>query len=772
MLSRPLISPFSRLVSTALPVLLGVALAMAGCVGEGDAGVSISVLSSPHDRVSGGDVRLAVTIPEGMEPTRVEIVAGGREVTPAFSAEGPRRLEGVVRGLPEGRSSILVRAPSGTREVELVNHSRSGPMFSGPPQEPFVCSRPEDRRAARLGAPADEDCRMETRVDHLYRSTDTGTYEPLPPGPDRPADMARTVTSRGDTVDYIVRWERGTINRFIYSIAVLAPTPGRRGGPDLSAWNGRLLYHFQGGVGVGHYQGAPSRDHMLYEHGLSKGYAIAYSTGTKTGLHYDLEVGGETALMVKDRFVTAYDDPLYTVGLGGSGGAVQQYVYGQNHPSLLDAAIPQYSYPDMVTQTIHVGDCELLERYMDAQVRSDPESKWATWSNRTWLEGLNASDTLANPYRGGRPGLTECVNGWRGLSPLTLNPHYGDVPGMKRPVRDTVEWTHYADAVQVYGRAEDGYAARTWDNEGVQYGLQALRAGRISPTEFLNLNARVGSWKNEPQMVQEGRPFVEGAGEVDVHSARNMRLSREDAGRSPAPRAEADPGAIAAAYREGLVFRGDLEIPVIDWRPYLERALDMHNAHQSFAARRRMLDHDGDAGNQIIWFTDVRSGVPRHDQTPLALEVIDAWMANIRATPGRSVAENRPTRARDACFGASGELLYRGEDAWAGAVSHQNPSLSGSDGEAPTGTGPEGPCARRFPLYGTARTVAGGPITGDVFKCHRQPVSEAIEDGVYGSWAPTNEQVERLRSIFPEGVCDYERGDARRPEDLDGGPSG
>ena len=177
----------------------------------------------------------------------------------------------------------------------------------------------------------------------------------------------------------------------------------------------------------------------------------------------------------------------------------------------------------------------------------------------------------------------------------------------------------------------------------MQYGLQALRAGRISPTEFLNLNARVGSWKNEPQMVQEGRPFVEGAGEVDVHGARNMRLSREDAGRSLAPRAEADPGAIAAAYREGFVFRGDLEIPVIDWRPYLERGLDMHSAHQSFAARRRMLDHDGDAGNQVIWFTDVRSGAPRHDQTPLALEVIDAWMAPIRATPGRSVAESRPT---------------------------------------------------------------------------------------------------------------------------------
>jgi hypothetical protein len=41
--------------------------------------------------------------------------------------------------------------------------------------------------------------------------------------------------------------------------------------------------------------------------------------------------------------------PYYTVGVGGSGGAIQQYVFGQNHPGLLDAAIPQYSYSDMIT---------------------------------------------------------------------------------------------------------------------------------------------------------------------------------------------------------------------------------------------------------------------------------------------------------------------------------------------------------------------------------------------------------------------------------------
>jgi hypothetical protein len=32
----------------------------------------------------------------------------------------------------------------------------------------------------------------------------------------------------------------------------------------------------------------------------------------------------------------------------------------------------------------------------------------------------------------------------------------------------------------------------------------------------------------------------------------------------------------------------------------------MHHSHQSFATRKRMLNHDGDASNQVIWFTDAR----------------------------------------------------------------------------------------------------------------------------------------------------------------------
>ena len=76
-----------------------------------------------------------------------------------------------------------------------------------------------------------------------------------------------------------------------------------------------------------------------------------------------------------------------------------------------------------------------------------------------------------------------------------------------------------------------------------------------------------------------------------------------------------------AAYEKGLYFDGDIDIPIIDWRPYLEEVLDMHNSHQSFASRQRMLDHDGRASNQVIWFSE-----PGDDRTLEAFAVMDEWI--------------------------------------------------------------------------------------------------------------------------------------------------
>jgi Tannase-like family of unknown function (DUF6351) len=708
-----------------------------------DRDVDVSVLSSLADQVSGGDALIRVEA-RRRDLDDLRVLRNGVDVTAAFEREGDA-LVGLVDGLRLGSNRIGVRLRR--REVErerLVNHPIEGPIFSGPHQRPFVCKTIQ----AGLGEPLvdnqegdgfrvlgaggatvgwSRDCSARTVVDYLYRSTAGGALRALPAGP-LPADVATTTTIDGRTVPFIVRRERGTINRFIYSLAMLAdPAAGET---DTSRWNRRLVYFFDGGVAIGRNQGTPGGS-ALNPDLLGRGYAIAHSSGTRTSVHYNLELGGETALMTKERFVERYGVPRYTVGIGGSGGAIQQYVYGQNHPGLLDAAIPTHSYPDMVTQTIHVGDCELLEHYMDVTDAADP--KWREWENREWLEGLNASATFPNPFTG-RPGSTECINGWRGLTPLAMNPLFGSAGAgtdrMDPAVMAAVHWTHWEDLRNVYGVGPDGYARQTWDNVGVQYGLQALVDGRITMDEFLALNAQVGSWKDPGEMVQEGRPFLP-VGEFDPWSRRNMRLS-PDGGVTPAPRRSGSIAAMNAAYSRGLYFDGEIDIPIIDWRPYLEEQLDMHNSHQSFATRQRMLDADGRASNQVIWFS-----APGDDRTAEAFEVIDEWLLGGR----------RPARAVDRCFTAAGAEIGRGSGVWDGILDRR----------------PDGPCTRAFPLHSTSRIVAGGPLRGGVYKCALQPVRRAIARGVYGSVPVDAAAQARLEEIFPTGVCDYRKRDQGRP---------
>ena len=116
----------------------------------------------------------------------------------------------------------------------------TGPIFSGPQQQPFVCKtqtqaglgfpqvdnqagvgmRCSRRRAIRpprssAGARTAPSTRSWTSSTGQRRGSSAPTHGPLPP------DVATTTTLDGRTVPYVVRRERGTINRFIYAITIL-----------------------------------------------------------------------------------------------------------------------------------------------------------------------------------------------------------------------------------------------------------------------------------------------------------------------------------------------------------------------------------------------------------------------------------------------------------------------------------------------------------------------------------------------------------------------
>lgn len=756
--------------------------------------VRLRVLSSKPEYVSGGDARIEVRAAPGLRD-KLELWLNGARLD-ATLAETDAGLEGVISGLKVGANTLEVRHRSGNGQprdrLELTNYPITGPMFTGPQQTPFVCTtiqgavnrQPLVDSASAPGYPVRDaqgnllgysrNCSIDTFVSYQYRST-AGALKPLPGDGSRPADMSQATLADGRTVDFIVRREIGSINRFLYSIAMLAPMPAADNAAqsDTSLWNGKLLYWFQGGVAIGHSQGTVHGGSMNLDI-LKQGWAIVHSSGNNTGTHYNMNLAGETAMMTKERFIERYGAPVYTVGLGGSGGAIQQYMIAQNNPGVLDGLLPVQSYPDMVTQTIHVGDCELLEHYMDATDRTN--TKWQVTKNRTWLVGMNAEENpaggpntkvndalaplkLALGYSTAK-GSTECVPAWRGLTPLTLNPLYGQAPNQQlyEPQSDiaAIRWTHYDDLRNIYGVDATGAARVTWDNVGVQYGLKSLRAGHITMDEFVHLNWYVGGWKHPSDMVQEGFPFfgttqaeinkaLTVPGYFDPWSVRNMRLA--PSADAPAPRTAGDPAAMRAAYTSGHVFTGRLDVPAIDHRQYMERELDMHNSHQSFAVRKRVLQKMGHSDNLVVWFTDTTPGVPKASQSLQALAVMDQWLTNMRTNPAAGIAGNKPADALDACFDLQGQRMSAGASVWSGIL----------DGQ------PAGVCTQAFPLYGTSRTVAGAPLEGGIYRCALKPVEQAVADGTYGNSVPSVQQVEQLKRIFPQGVCDYAKPDQARP---------
>jgi len=709
------------------------------------------------------------------------------------------RIEAAVKLQKENTISIEVKGKKKSYITVQIDYEvgPGGPIFSGPQQYPFVCRTEQSNLGQPLvdnhegfGIPVSaeddsgdktatisgycKDCNTFSRVDYFYRSNVDGKFIFMEDPSSPPADMDQTTTSDGLTVDYIVRWERGTINRFIYSIAMLAPFDHDAKHHkkkkkkkdeidwDTTAWNGKLIYSFDGGVAIGHDQGKLKLGEALYDDALAMGYAVAYCTGNRTGVHYNLMLGGETAIMVKDHFVDRYGKPEYTVSIGGSGGAIQGYVYGQNHPGLLDATVTAYSYSDMVTQTIYVGDCSLLEYYFDVVAPGQGDFTFGGFpaylnpiTNRTWIEGMSANNDMSHPLWG-LGGNTECVNGWFGLTPLALNPLYTDVSSLNQFPDDVVlgvKWNHWNDLKNIYGVDENGYAPAPSDNVGVQYGLQALKNGNITIGQFLDINAKIGGWKQSDEMIPEGYPFslwneiqhlVDGPpnpADLDPWSIRNANIALNSLGVTP--RTEGNIGAMNAAYESGMVFTGEIDIPVIDFRHYLDPVLDMHHAQQSFATRQRMIDGQGHADNQLIWFAE-----PYYDMTAQAFAVLDEWLYNIKhKVHGKGVVANKPPTAVDLCVDVDGNIIGAGPDSWNGILNNELP----------------GPCTEAFPLYSTSRIVAGGNIKGDIFKCHLQTVEDAIENDVYYPIEINPATRVRLEQIFPDGVCDYTKGDVGRP---------
>ena len=172
-----------------------------------DLGVSrieINTLSVDADRVTGGDVLVQVRVPIGTPLASLKMRVDSRDVTSVFQSTAPNTFIGLVTGFSLGRNVLTVEAAARTTPVstlEITNYPITGPVISGPWQQPFICQTDafELPDGTKLGPPLDANCSARTVVQYVYQTRPAAepTFKPLPKNltaATLPADLAKTTT--------------------------------------------------------------------------------------------------------------------------------------------------------------------------------------------------------------------------------------------------------------------------------------------------------------------------------------------------------------------------------------------------------------------------------------------------------------------------------------------------------------------------------------------------------------------------------------------------
>jgi hypothetical protein len=633
------------------------AFVCAGFLAAAPPPLTVTVLSSRPDMVSGGDALLEV---KAAGVHNVQVKVNGVDAGKVFRDDETRgSLVGLIQGLKIGSNTVVVKAGSHTATLQLNNHAITGPIVSGEHLKPFVCNTEE----SGLGAPLDADCSAAKKIEYFYRSNETpaGSFKPLPSGA-RPADLAQASTNDGKTVPYIVRVESGTINRAIYRIAMLDDpahvsasswTPGE-------GWNHRIIYSFGGGCGANYTQGRSQATSVLVDPALSRGFAFITSTQNVLQQHCNDNLSGEALMMIKEHFIKHYGLPVWTMGIGGSGGSIQQLLIAQNFPGLLDGLLPSLTFPDSVSISPDVNECRLLIRYFQGDAKT-----W-TKEKETAVEGYSPG-TCSAWDRSFANTIVATNSKGCGIAPeLTYDP-------VKNP--KGARCTTWDTNASTYGRDSSGFTRIPLDNIGVQYGLKALNDGVITTQEFLDLNRHVGGFDHD------GNPRAE--------------------------RSVADLDAVRLAYVTGRLDSGAgglASVPILHYRSYNDAMGDIHDRVRDFVTRERLRKANGNADNEVLWVYPNGDRVLAAKVNAQAIDTMTHWLDAIVADKSNSsaaakVAHAKPRSAVDGCWAADGTRID----------------------EPATQDGP-GKCNQLYPAHLTPRLVAGTPLTDDVLKCQLKPI--------------------------------------------------
>ena len=585
---------------------------------------TIKVLSNREDLISGDDALVEILLPAGSDLSQLRIEREGRDIRSLFALRPNGRIMGLVDGLAIGTNTLRASMPSGSSSLTITNHPNGGPIFAGPQKLPWPCP---------AGA-TDAQCNRPVSYAFQYKSSNpaectraAGTptascflpYDPKNP----PASVPTTTTDQGKTVPYIVRVETGVQDRGQYQFAVLFD-PAKEWAPwaPQAGWNGKIVNFGGSGCGMHHGEsGAPGE--MMDDTALSRGYLTWSTALSHNTLNCNLVVQGESLMMAKERIVEQYGPIRFSIGRGSSGGSIKQHQAANAYPGIFDGLLPEASFPDTWSTMQEVSDCGLMLRYWTSPQSWAPGVAWTETQNAavaghpsmsvcaswvaTFLQTIQPRSAAADPTGGSQ----SCnVSASEAYDPET-NPG-----GVRCALQDYMPsilgFRPEASWNAIEKKLGRGFANRPLDNVGVQYGLAAFKAGTITTAQFLDLNAKIGSYDLD----------------LDWQPARVV----------------ADQTALDIAYRSGLINQAtQMTLPIIDLRLY--DPAEIHHTYRSFVMRARLERAHGHHDNQVIWMTTVRSD---------ALAAIDRWLAAIEAdtsdTPyAAKVVRNKPADVRDQC---------------------------------------------------------------------------------------------------------------------------
>ncbi|HEU4734615.1 MAG TPA: DUF6351 family protein, partial [Kofleriaceae bacterium] len=694
----------------------------------GHGGLEIRTLSNRADLISGGDALVEIVLPSHRSASRLHVALGARDVTSKFAVRASGRVIGLLDGLVEGRNQVTAELGGDDDDavtLTITNHRIGGSVISGPQVTPFVCATPLAQPAQGTTAATnasglstfaiDDQCDIASEAKLFYRTTAAGCslarpdpnppavppanacfkpYDPASP----PADLAMTTTDTGVTVPYIVRVERGTVNRGIYDIAVLFdPTKdpvstGWKPYAPQAGWNGKVLYSFGASSGQPRRQ-FRSEQNWNDDAALSRGFLVVINSMTDSLFNSNRVTMSETVMMMKEKIVDRFGEIRYTIGNGCSGGSINQLTTASVFPGLLDGIQPMCTYPDSETTGIEIIDCLLLVHFYNspdwqavtAGLSQDAINvKKAAINGHVDQTGCHAwFNSFANLGRPGNYIPVAVVNNTTGATAqIGASTNNCQLPAalVYDPVTNPngVRCTEADHAVAVLGKVPGTTHARgSIDNVGVQYGLKALQSGAITPEEFVTLNEKIGG-------VDFDENFV------------------------PA-RIEGDLEAIATVYRAGMVSDGDHlgQLPIIDLRGYDDSnippppgAFGIHHVWRSFALRARLDAANGTHGNHVMWRYGTGLIVPAASGLFLSsFLLIDQWVAAIKADTSNAslehkVLRHRPADAFDFCFLTT-------DTTFANKIT--DPAVCDTD--------------RFLKPHTSPRQVAGGPLAENVLKC-------------------------------------------------------